>query len=191
MVLHMDIQFADDLGENLSMESPALVEEPPPRDLLCGWAQAAWQGEAQAEPVISLRIVSADESQQLNRDYRGADKATNVLSFPMQMHALNGAELSVDPNLSPTQQNEEYTHMAQMLLGDLVICAEVVAQQARQQGKSQQAHWAHMVVHGMLHLQGFDHIEDDEAEKMEQLETRIMLQLGFADPYQINSLNSQ
>lgn len=161
MVVHVDIQLADDL--------PETIEEPPPSSSLLAWAQAAWQGAPDAEPELSLRIVSAAESQQLNRDYRGKDKPTNVLSFPMQMEAA----------FMPVEE----TGMDEML-GDLAICAQVVEDEAREQGKSLEAHWAHMVVHGMLHLQGFDHIEDDEAERMEQLEINILQQLGFANPYQ-------
>ncbi len=162
MAIQMDIQTADDLPES--------IEEPPPSCLLREWAQAAWQGDADAEPELSLRIVSAEESRQLNRDYRGKDKPTNVLSFPMQMEGdITFAE------------NEP---QAFQILGDLAICAQVVEDEARQQQKHREAHWAHMLVHGMLHLQGYDHIEDAEAEEMEQLEVRILNQLGFSDPYQ-------
>ncbi|HED35280.1 MAG TPA: rRNA maturation RNase YbeY [Gammaproteobacteria bacterium] len=168
MSVQIDIQIADDISES--------IEEPPPSHLLSAWAQAAWQGAVDAESVLSLRIVSSTESQNLNHQYRGRNTATNVLSFPMQMEVLSGVE-----------QHEDQLKMAQAILGDLAICAEVVAREAHQQNKSQQAHWAHMVVHGMLHLQGFDHIEDNEAQVMEQLESRIMQQLGFSDPYLTNT----
>jgi len=166
MSVQLDIQLADDLSES--------IEEPPPSSLLRHWAEAAWQGDETIEPVLSLRIVSAAESQQLNRDYRGKNKPTNVLSFPMQL-----------------ESEFEAFSMSELMLGDLAICAEVVAQEAKQQQKTTQAHWAHMVVHGMLHLQGFDHIEDDEAQIMETLETQILQQLGFADPYKHNISNSE
>ncbi len=162
MAVHMEIQLADDLPES--------IEEPPPSSLLLKWAQAAWQGDPAAEPELSLRIVSEAESQQLNHDYRGKDKPTNVLSFPMQMESV-----LADFEDQPVIEN---------ILGDLAICARVVEDEAKQQGKSREAHWAHMLVHGMLHLQGYDHIEDDEAERMEQLEKNILKQLGFVDPYQ-------
>ena len=168
MSVQMDIQLADDLPESL--------EEPPPSNLLQDWAQAAWQGQATAEPVISLRIVSSAESQQLNNDYRGKNKPTNVLSFPMDMPSDISA------------MNDEVPDM--LILGDLAICAEVVADEALQQNKPLLAHWAHMMVHGMLHLQGFDHIDDAEAQQMEQLETQIMQSLGFADPYHHNNLSN-
>ena len=98
---------------------------------------------------------------ELNLTYRGKDKPTNVLSFPFE--APPGIEMP--------------------LLGDLIICRQVVEQEASEQGKPLEAHWAHMVVHGSLHLLGYDHIEDDEAEEMEGLETEIMLALGYEDPY--------
>ncbi|MFV8783568.1 rRNA maturation RNase YbeY [Microbulbifer sp. SA54] len=134
---------------------------PQDHDLL-RWATAA-VGEHRQEAEISLRIVDEDESQALNAQYRGKDKPTNVLSFPAD----------IPPELGLP------------LLGDLVICAQVVAREAEQQHKALPAHWAHMVVHGTLHLLGYDHIEDDEAEIMENLETRIMARMGFSDPYAI------
>lgn len=115
----------------------------------------------QPEAEVTVRIVDNSESQQLNFDYRGKDKPTNVLSFPFQCPP--GIELP--------------------LLGDLVICAPVVAQEATEQGKPLIAHWAHMVVHGSLHLLGFDHINDDDAEQMEAEEVTILQQLGFSNPY--------
>lgn len=160
MSVQLDIQIADDLSES--------IEEPPPSSLLQKWAQAAWQGKKTEQPILSLRIVSVAESQQLNNDYRGKNKPTNVLSFPMQL--------------------DKKIPMSEIMLGDLAICSEVVINEARQQQKTLASHWAHMLIHGMLHLQGFDHIEDDEADDMEKLETQIMQQLGFADPY-LNQIN--
>lgn len=115
----------------------------------------------QQEAEVTVRIVDNSESQQLNFDYRGKDKATNVLSFPFQCPP--GIELP--------------------LLGDLVICAPVVASEALEQNKTLTAHWAHMVVHGSLHLLGFDHINDDDAAQMEAEEVTILQQLGFTNPY--------
>ncbi|MDE1346579.1 rRNA maturation RNase YbeY [Vibrio aestuarianus] len=115
----------------------------------------------QIQAEVTIRVVDIQESQQLNREYRGKDKPTNVLSFPFE--APPGMEID--------------------LLGDLVICRQMVEQEAQEQNKPLMAHWAHMVVHGSLHLLGYDHIEDDEAEEMESLETEIMLDMGFEDPY--------
>jgi len=115
----------------------------------------------QPEAEVTIRIVDESESQELNFNYRGKDKPTNVLSFPFEVP--DGIELS--------------------LLGDLIICRQVVEQEAAEQSKTLAAHWAHMVVHGSLHLLGYDHIVDEEAEEMEALETEIMQELGFADPY--------
>lgn len=110
---------------------------------------------------LTLRLVDNQEIRDLNRDYRGKDYATNVLSF------------SIDWEVPETPR----------LLGDIIIAAEVVNEEARQQGKSAQAHWAHMCIHGLLHLLGYDHIEDAEAEMMENAERRILAALGFPDPY--------
>ena len=124
------------------------------------WATAAVQPQSD-EVEMTVRIVDEAESHALNLNYRGKDRPTNVLSFPFE--CPDEVELP--------------------LLGDLVICRQVVEREAQEQDKSVMAHWAHMVVHGSLHLLGYDHIEDDEAEEMESLETQIMTGLGFADPY--------
>ncbi|MCP3290146.1 rRNA maturation RNase YbeY, partial [Aeromonas hydrophila] len=114
---------------------------------LQGWLDGTILG-FQQEAEVTVRIVDEAESNELNLTYRGKDKPTNVLSFPFE--APPGLELP--------------------LLGDLVICRQVVEHEATEQGKPLMAHWAHMVVHGSLHLLGYDHIEDDEAEEMEALE---------------------
>lgn len=124
------------------------------------WAQAAILGQRE-QSEIALRIVDAPESRELNRRFRNRDHPTNVLSFP--------ADIAPDLNLP--------------LLGDLVICAPIVAREAQQQHKSCIAHWAHMVVHGTLHLQGYDHIKAKDAEIMERLEIQILKEFGFNNPY--------
>lgn len=124
------------------------------------WATAAVQPQSD-EVEMTVRIVDEAESHALNLNYRGKDRPTNVLSFPFE--CPDEVELP--------------------LLGDLVICRQVVEREAQEQDKPLMAHWAHMVVHGSLHLLGYDHIEDDEAEEMESLETQIMTELGFVDPY--------
>ena len=125
------------------------------------WASAA-VGDHRNEAEVSLRIVDIEEGSELNQQWREKEGPTNVLSFP--------SDLPEELNLP--------------LLGDLVICAPVVEREAREQNKTLQAHWAHMMVHGTLHLLGYDHIEEDEAEAMESLETSILQSLGFPDPYQ-------
>ena len=124
------------------------------------WVRTAL-GNTMDEAELTIRIVDSSESQMLNNTYRGKDKPTNVLSFPFE--APPEIELP--------------------LLGDLVICAAVVENEALEQNKPLQAHWAHMVVHGCLHLLGYDHIDDIEAEEMESLETQLIEGLGFTDPY--------
>jgi probable rRNA maturation factor len=134
---------------------------------LSKWVDAALrlsrseQDSHEQEYELTIRIVDEEESQELNSQYRGKDKPTNVLSFPFE------APAEIELNL----------------LGDLVICAPVVAKEAVEQSKPEIAHWAHMVIHGTLHLQGYDHIEDDEAEVMENLEIKILSQLGYPNPY--------
>ena len=116
----------------------------------------------QQEAEVTIRIVDEVESNDLNLTYRGKDKPTNVLSFPFEC----------PPGV------EDFP-----LLGDLIICRQVVEQEASEQQKTLESHWAHMVIHGSLHLLGYDHIEDDEAEEMEALEKEFMHTLNFPDPY--------
>lgn len=131
------------------------------------WISASLQNQEAATTELTIRIVSPEESQGLNRDYRDKDKPTNVLSF----------EFEQPEGLAEIGESIPY-------LGDLVVCAEVVEQEAIQQNKSLESHWAHMIVHGTLHLQGYDHIEEDEALEMEALEIKIMADLGYANPYE-------
>ncbi|MBE1160446.1 rRNA maturation RNase YbeY [Dyella acidiphila] len=126
------------------------------------WVDAALAGAKRRRAAeLAIRIVGTRGGRSLNRDYRGKDYATNVLSFP--------AELPPGVSLP--------------LIGDLAICAPVVAREAAEQGKPAAHHWAHMTVHGVLHLLGYDHMEDAEAEAMEALERRILAKLGIDDPY--------
>ena len=124
-----------------------------PRHKVIRWIKAALESDAE----ITVRMVDAEEGQTLNRDYRQKDYATNVLTF----------DYAQEP----------------VVMADLVICAPVIEQEAKEQKKDLLAHYAHMLVHGTLHAQGWDHIEDDEAQAMEQREREIMAKLGFADPY--------
>lgn len=117
---------------------------------------------------LTIRVVGAGESRKLNRTWRGKDKPTNVLSFP--------AAPTLASAWSPASS-------VPLVLGDLAICAPVVAREAREQGKPAQAHWAHMVVHGVLHLLGYDHEVDRDAAIMEARETAILARLGYSNPY--------
>ncbi|MCZ4311340.1 MULTISPECIES: rRNA maturation RNase YbeY [Vibrio] len=149
MSIELDLQIAVENEQGLPTE----------QDIQLWLDKTIPQFQESAE--LTVRIVDTQESHQLNHDYRGKDKPTNVLSFPFE--APPGVELD--------------------LLGDLIICRQVVEKEAEEQSKPLLAHWAHMVVHGSLHLLGYDHIEDDEAEEMESLETEIMQTMGFEDPY--------
>ena len=130
------------------------------------WVAAALDGRIR-EADLAIRVVDSKEGRALNRHYRGKDYATNVLSFPADV--AEGVKLPKGVKMP--------------LLGDLVICAPVVAREAREQGKPLNAHYAHLTVHGTLHLLGWDHGDDLEAEAMEQLERDILAGMGIDDPY--------
>jgi len=143
-----------------------------PTEVLCKKWVGASLIKADKATELTIRIVSEEESQTLNKAYRNQDKSTNVLSFEFE------APIGL-PEGALDEGGESF------YLGDLAVCAEVVAQEAQQQNKPLEAHWAHMIVHGTLHLQGFDHIETADALEMEALEVKIMRQLGYANPYEI------
>jgi probable rRNA maturation factor len=145
----------------IDIESNSQSQQLPASADIERWIVAALNSQDLSEAEVSVYIVDDEESQELNAQYRGKDKPTNVLSFP--------ADLPEEVEIP--------------LLGDLVVCAPVVEREAAEQGKTLAAHWAHMLVHGSLHLLGYDHIEDTEAEAMEALETRIIIELGFPAPY--------
>ena len=151
----MPVSIEMSVSETLDPEE----EDIPDAALVQQWAEKACLSKDQL--VTGVQIVSNDEMCELNNTWRGNNKPTNVLSFPMQ---------------SPEEVDLK-------ILGDLALCADVINTEARQQHKSAQAHWAHMVVHGMLHLQVYDHIDDAQADEMEALEIRILNQLGFDNPY--------
>ena len=154
MNLYIDLQIASENEINL-----------PTAEQFTHWIDKALSIQAKTadypESEITIRIVDEAESHELNLTYRGKDKPTNVLSFPFE--APEGIELP--------------------LLGDLIICRQVMEREAEEQQKPLEAHWAHLAIHGTLHLLGYDHLTDEEAEEMEGLETEIMQALGFEDPY--------
>ena len=153
MTAQVDVQLAAD------------DESIPTADDIAIWVNRAIDAAGNSgKREVSVRVVGADEMQQLNREFREQDKPTNVLSFPV-------GDLAGLPD------------EAEQPLGDIVICAAVVAAEAVQQGKMQSDHWAHMIVHGTLHLLGFDHESDSDAAEMEGLENRIMTDHGIASPY--------
>ncbi|WP_029404627.1 rRNA maturation RNase YbeY [Stutzerimonas stutzeri] len=125
------------------------------------WCELALR-QRKGDSELTIRLVEEDEGRELNRTWRQKDYPTNVLSFPADVPD----ELLDIP-----------------LLGDLVICVPVVEREAAEQGKALQAHWAHLVMHGCLHLLGYDHIDDEEAEEMESLERQLLAELGHPDPY--------
>jgi probable rRNA maturation factor len=138
----------------------------PTRPMFRKWVLAALSGAGRRfDSEVAIQIVDASEGQAMNLQYRGKDYATNVLSFPAEV---------------PEGLPEDFDFPQ---LGDLVICAPVVAREAAEQGKAVNDHYAHLTVHGVLHLLGFDHIDDAEAEEMEALERVILAGLGIADPY--------
>lgn len=147
--------MAIEIDVQFAVEQPGL----PSAEEFQAWAVAALGDRRDAE--LAVRVVDAGESRRLNATFRGKDASTNVLSFP--------AELPPGVDLP--------------LLGDVVICAPLVVEEARGQGKDARAHWAHLTVHGVLHLLGHDHQSDDDAAVMEGLESRVLEALGFPDPW--------
>jgi probable rRNA maturation factor len=143
----------------------ATTEPVPSEDDIRSWIVAALAGLTQREETeISVRLVDTEEMTSLNETYRGVTGPTNVLSFPSDL--------------------PDELHLP--LLGDIVICAPLVRSEAAQQGKSLTTHWAHMAIHGTLHLLGYDHIAEDEAATMEALESAILARLDYPCPYQGN-----
>lgn len=138
----------------------------PTRPQFRQWVLAALSGAGRRfDSEVAIQLVDAAEGQAMNQQYRGKDYATNVLSFPADL---------------PEGLPEDFDFPQ---LGDLVICAPVVAREAAEQGKALGDHYAHLTIHGVLHLLGFDHVEEAEAEEMEALERQILASLGIADPY--------
>ena len=137
------------------------VDALPKDDELLQWLEETLVSEQHGDTELTIRFVDEKESADLNEQYRHKKGSTNILSFPFEVPA------EVELNL----------------LGDLIICAEVVRKEATEQKKEELAHWAHMVVHGTLHLLGYDHLTDEQASIMETKEIKILSQLGYTDPY--------
>ncbi len=151
--LELDLQLATDCPD-----LPAMAE-------VERWVAAALE-DRRERASLTIRVVGLEEGRVLNGRYRGLDRPTNVLSFPFEL----------PPGPEPGDPIAD-------LLGDLVICAPVVRREALEQGKGVQAHWAHMVVHGVLHLRDYDHSSERDAAEMETLEISILERLGFSSPY--------
>ncbi|WP_370979758.1 rRNA maturation RNase YbeY [Agaribacterium sp. ZY112] len=145
---------------NIDVQIACAADALPSEDQLQHWCKTALKA-AGRDGALALRISDAKEIQTLNQQYRNKNNSTNVLSFPSDLPA----ELGLDE------------------LGDIIMCAEVIAREAVEQNKNADDHWAHMVIHGTLHLCGYDHIDDKEAEEMEALETQILATLGINNPY--------
>ncbi len=145
---------------DLEVQHITEVVDVPSQETLEQWSLAALRAEREQVELV-IRLVDVAEIQNLNREYRGKDRPTNILTFPSYLPKV------VDSSL----------------LGDIIICAPVVLSEAAEQGKPPQFHWAHMVVHGVLHLLGYDHQEEAEAVVMEQLERKVLACLNIQDPY--------
>ena len=146
----------------IDVQNVSAASSVPSDDELGGWVRLAFDGEQRGS--LTVRIVDEPERAELNQRYRQVQGATNVLAFPVGTEAL--------PDMDDPPP-----------LGDIVICAPVLEREARDQGKTLQSHWAHIAVHGSLHLQGFDHDNDVDAQQMESRETELLETLGFGNPY--------
>lgn len=157
----------------IGLETVSLAKNLPDEAQIRQWVEAVLHGRLETAE-LGIRLVDEDESAELNQTYRDKPGSTNVLSFPFEM-----------PELPEGFATDEVDEIPANLLGDLVICAPVVAREAAEQGKPEMAHWAHMTVHGVLHLLGYDHLEPAEATEMENLERQVLAELGISDPYEV------
>lgn len=165
-------------GIILDYQNPDNYDIPASKEDFCLWATTALvfarnqdqgNGDSSTDSTLpdfdmTIRIVNLNEGKKLNFTYRKKDYATNVLSFPFDVpEGIEGIDIN--------------------LLGDIIICAPVVSQEANEQHKTERSHWAHLAIHGTLHLLGFDHVDNSDAEIMEAIEVKTMAKLGFTDPY--------
>lgn len=158
----------------LDLQNPNEVESVPSMVDMKVWCEAAIQVGSfkkafENKLSVLIRVVDSEESASLNKNYRDKEGPTNVLSFPNDVP---------DFMLEITELSKQNSH-----LGDLIICEGLVQKEANKQGKSITSHWAHLIIHGVLHLQGFDHLDDKQANEMEGLEIQILEKLGFINPY--------
>ncbi|WP_299871582.1 rRNA maturation RNase YbeY [uncultured Cocleimonas sp.] len=180
--MNISKQLSDVLSEHLvtvvvELQNPCDFQSLPSEEDFKIWCSAALQTQYIKQKklpesggvTIVVRVVDDEEGLALNQTYRQKPSTTNILSFPYELPE----ELLAIPELQ-----EQPAH-----LGDLVVCDSVVNKEAEEQNKTLQQHWAHLIIHGVLHLQGYDHIEDDEAEQMEALEIETLDKLGFKNPY--------
>ena len=151
------------MAVELDIQQASHAKNLPSDQQLYIWADQALSSFSKPEKPfeLTIRLVDLDESQQLNNQYRNKNKPTNVLSFPFEIPE------GVDINL----------------LGDIIICCDIVTKEANEQQKDLMSHWAHMVIHGCLHLLGYDHIEDNDAVEMESIEIDMLEKLGINNPY--------
>lgn len=149
---------------HIDLQNACSITPPVNEETLCQWAELPLSSHLKAAE-LTLRLVEAEEITELNRLYRKQDKATNVLAFPATIP--DNIELDVP------------------LLGDVIICPAILEKESKELDRSLEAHWAHIVIHGVLHLLGYDHINDKDAEVMQGLETKLLATLGYGDPYQL------
>ena len=148
---------------DITVQDAAKAASNPSIDTITSWAKSALDAKDIDCVEITIRLVDTPEMSELNENFRQKKGPTNVLSFPFGIERIGNDSI---------------------LLGDIVICNEIVSEQAKEQNKSLDAHWAHMVVHGILHLLGHDHVEDEDAKIMETLEIDILKKLNFPNPYE-------
>ena len=160
----------------LDIQNPYEYQSVPSNTELQNWVGASIQGNLSDHDFsIVIRFVNEEEGKTLNQAYRHKKYATNVLSFPFEEPEFTTEISELRETLSQ--------HLQQQHLGDIVLCELVVQKEAREQAKTLEQHWAHLIVHGVLHLQGYDHLNDQDADLMESLEIKILQHLGFNNPY--------
>lgn len=159
--MNADLVNANLVNVDLEVQRATTSATTPDDEHFQVWAETALERDC----TLAIRIVDEEEGRRFNREYRGKDYATNVLSFPSELPAGLPSEIK------------------QSQLGDLLICAPVVAREAKEQGKPEADHWAHLTIHGVLHLIGYDHERSADALVMETLETKILAKMGIPGPY--------